>query len=426
MNFIIKDINQLKKITIIDRITLLIYSFIPIFLIIGTGLSELAIIILSLKFTIDILFLKKIKFHNKELIYFLLLIYLSLIINSYFSVNSENSFLRNIFFFKYIIFIIGTIDFFSKKELAFTLVIKIWTIILIVFSIDLFIQFFTQKNIIGIESPLKYHRLSGFMGDELKAGALILSFCFVISGYFINHDKYKLNGLILLFLFIMTIFITGDRSNFIKSMLIVSFLIFFIDRKYIKQTIGLFLISISLITILISTNQVFKERFQNKILNEFKQNEFNINKFIKQTEYGKIYNSAYELFLEKKVFGVGNKNYRILCEKDYRDKYSFEKEIKNPRCNTHPHQIYYEILSEHGIFGFTILIICLLSFVYTNFVFVFKKKNFLLISLFFSILLVFIPLLPGGSFFTSFNASMFWLNVSFYYSCKNLSNKIKY
>ena len=140
---------------------------------------------------------------------------------------------------------------------------------------------------IGIESPLKYHRLSGFMGDELKAGALILSFCFVISGYFINHDKYKLKGLILLFLFIMTIFITGDRSNFIKSILIVSLLIFFIDRKYIKQTIVLSLISVSLITILISTNQVFKERFQNKILNEFKQNEFNINKFIKQTEYGK-------------------------------------------------------------------------------------------------------------------------------------------
>ena len=146
---------------------------------------------------------------------------------------------------------------------------------------------------IGIESPLKYHRLSGFMGDELKAGALILSFSFIISGYFINHNQYKLSGLILLFLFLMTIFITGDRSNFFKSILIVSFLIFFIDKKHIKQIIGLFLISISLIIIIISTHHVFKERFQNKIFNELKQNEFNINKFIKQTEYGKIYNSAY-------------------------------------------------------------------------------------------------------------------------------------
>ena len=65
------------------------------------------------------------------------------------------------------------------------------------------------------------------MGDELKAGALILSFCFIISGYFINHNQYKLSGLILLFLFLMTIFITGDRSNFFKSILIVSFNIFY-------------------------------------------------------------------------------------------------------------------------------------------------------------------------------------------------------
>ena len=47
MNFIIQDINHIKKIGLIDRITIIIYSFVPIFLIIGTGVSELAIIILA-------------------------------------------------------------------------------------------------------------------------------------------------------------------------------------------------------------------------------------------------------------------------------------------------------------------------------------------------------------------------------------------
>ena len=112
MNFIIKDINQIKKISITDKITLLIYSLIPIFLIIGTAVSEAAIIILSLKFFLDFLFFKKIKFYNKELFYFLLIIYFALLINLYFSVNPENSFLRNFFFIKYIIFLIGTVDFF--------------------------------------------------------------------------------------------------------------------------------------------------------------------------------------------------------------------------------------------------------------------------------------------------------------------------
>ena len=425
MNFIIQDINHIKKIGLIDRITIIIYSFIPIFLIIGTGASELAIIILTSKFIIDFLFLKKINLYNKNLLFFLLLIYFGLLVNLIFSVNIENSFLRNVFFIKYIIFIIGTIDFFSKRKLEFFLVIKIWLLILIIFSFDLIIQFITHKNIIGLESPLKYHRLSGFMGDELKAGSLILSFCFITSGYLINTNNNKMKGLILLCLFVATIFITGDRSNFLKSLLIVFCLIFFLDKKIIKKTFALFLIMFSFIFLVISTNDVFKERFKNKMLNELIQNNFNIIKFVKKTEYGKIYNSAYQLFLEKKLFGVGNKNFRILCEDNFRAKYSFTKNLKETRCNTHPHQIYFEILVEHGIFGLSLLFVALFSFIYQNFKIIFRKKDFLLASLFFSNLIVFIPLLPGGSFFTSFNAVIFWLNISFFYSYKNICSQKK-
>lgn len=425
MNFIIQDINHIKKIRLIDKITIIIYSFIPIFLIIGTGASELAVIILASKFIIDFLFFKKINLYNKSLIFFLLLIYFSLLVNLIFSVNIENSFLRNIFFIKYIIFIIGTIDFFSKRKLEFFLVIKVWLLTLVIFSFDLIIQFITHKNMIGLESPLKYHRLSGFMGDELKAGSLILSFCFITSGYLVNMSNNKIKGLILLCLFVATIFITGDRSNFLKSLLIVFCLTFFIDKKFIKKFSALFLIMFSFIFLIISTNDVFKERFKDRMINGLSQNNFNILKFVKKTEYGKIYNSAYQLFLEKKLFGVGNKNFRILCEENFRSKYSFTKNLKETKCNTHPHQIYFEILVEHGIFGLSLLLITLFSFIYQNYKIIFRKKDFLLASLFFSNLIVFIPLLPGGSFFTSFNAVIFWLNISFFYSYKNICNRGK-
>ena len=102
-----------------------------------------------------------------------------------------------------------------------------------------------------------------------------------------------------------------------------------------------------------------------------------------------------------------------------------QKILKKIRCNTHPHQIYFEILVEHGIFGLSILFITLLSFIYQNLKIVLEKKDFLLASLFFSNLIVFIPILPGGSFFTSFNAVIFWLNISFFYSYKNICNQEK-
>ena len=81
-------------------------------------------------------------------------------------------------------------------------------------------------------------------------------------------------------------------------------------------------------------------------------------------------------YFEKKLFGVGNKNFRILCEEDFRKKYSFTKNLEKIRCNTHPHQIYFEILVEHGIFGLSILFITLLSFIYQNLKIVLEKKDF--------------------------------------------------
>ncbi len=425
MNFIIQDINHLKKIDLADRITVITFCFIPVFLIIGTAVSELAIIALSIRFLIDFIFFRNFKIYNKFLFYFLFIIYGALIINLIFSVNYENSFLRNIFFIKYLIFTIGTIDFFSKRKLELFFIFKIWTLILFIFSLDLIVQFITQKNIIGMESPLKYHRLSGFMGDELKAGSLILFFCFAVTGFLTNEKKYKILGIILICFFLSTIFITGDRSNFFKSLMTFFCLAFFIDKKIIGKLLALFLIMMGIILSIISTNEVFKERFKSDILNELRQDNYNLINYIKKTEYGKIYSSAYNLYLQKKIFGVGNKNFRILCEKNFKQKYPFTQNLKETKCNTHPHQIYLEILVEHGIFGMTIFLISLILFVYRNFKFVLKEKDYLLTSLFFSTLIIFIPILPGGSFFTSFNANIFWLNLGFFYSYKNLCSQKK-
>ena len=50
--------------------------------------------------------------------------------------------------------------------------------------------------------------------------------------------------------------------------------------------------------------------------------------------------------------GVGNKNYRIETRTNH-------LKIKNYIPDTHPHQIYFEFLSEHGIIGTIILLLAL-------------------------------------------------------------------
>ena len=67
------------------------------------------------------------------------------------------------------------------------------------------------------------------------------------------------------------------------------------------------------------------------------------------------YISAYKMFLDNKILGVGVKNFRNICsdERYYTDVGS---------CATHPHNTYVQILAETGIIGFLFLITILVLF----------------------------------------------------------------
>lgn len=197
---------------------------------------------------------------------------------------------------------------------------------------------------------------------------------------------------------------------------------FIFDRAYIKKISLLFLSLAFFISLTLATNEVYKVRYSNDLFGAFKKNNYNLKKFIYNTEYGKLYYTGYELFINNKPFGVGNKNFRALCNKELKEKLirNFNKKEENLRCNTHPHQVYIEIMSEHGVLGLFTLLIMLFMFIKDNLRFIYRKNNPLLALQFLIILSPFIPILPAGSFFTSFNATIFWMNFSFFYAYKKI------
>jgi O-antigen ligase len=426
MFFLQNDIKDFKEDDKLSNFILIIYLLMPVFLMIGTAISELAVITLCFIFLYNFFYKKENIFKN-NLFYFLIIIYFSLLINLVYSVNIGNSILRNIFFIKYIVFCLGSVNFLSKKGYRIFFVFKFWLIIMTIFSLDLFIQFFFGKNIIGLESPLKFHRVSGFMNEELKAGSLTLSIALITSGFMINNTKYKNLGLIFLIFFLSTIFITGDRSNFIKSLLVVFSLLFIFKEIYLKKMILLLIVLTFFIGSILTNNEVYKVRYSNNLFGALKKNNYNLITYVNSTEYGKLYYTGYKLFTDNKIFGVGNKNFRMLCNENFREKLIKKIDVKkkNIRCNTHPHQIYIEIIAEHGLFGLLILLGMLLIFIISNFNFISKKNNLLLGFQFLILMVTFLPILPGGSFFTSFNATLFWMNLGFFYAHKKiLSNNI--
>ena len=115
------------------------------------------------------------------------------------------------------------------------------------------------------------------------------------------------------------------------------------------------------------------------------------------------------------LFGSGFKSFRIESAKD-----KYQKELIYG-ASTHPHQFHFEVLSELGIVGYILI--------FSNIIYVlFRKSNhkneLIRTGSFLFIIASLIPILPSGSFFTSYGATIFFINYSLLIR-PNVSNKLE-
>ena len=125
---------------------------------------------------------------------------------------------------------------------------------------------------------------------------------------------------------------------------------------------------------------------------------------------------------DKDILRKENKEYNYNLRKGDKE-YNYIKEYKNG-CNTHPHNIYLEFLSELGFVGFllffTIFLYALVNII--NFLiksFIFKINDNLMISknlILFGIFIQMFPLVPSGSYFNNYMLLIFHISVGFYLS----------
>ena len=84
------------------------------------------------------------------------------------------------------------------------LILKSWLLIFLVVNVDLLIEYFSGKNILGYKSNLD-GRLASFLDDELKIGGYYFGFCLLslatIYSYF-KRDYKIIFGFAILFLII--------------------------------------------------------------------------------------------------------------------------------------------------------------------------------------------------------------------------------
>ena len=132
--------------------------------------------------------------------------------------------------------------------------------------------------------------------------------------------------------------------------------------------------------------------------------------------------TAFILFKDNILTGVGTKNFFSSCEKyklnetetgtNYISTLNLNRNNKLT-CSTHPHNLYFQLLAETGIFGFIYVFLLFIIFLYKNIkIILTKKKNNIVLSYYFlntGILINLFPLIPSGSFFNN------WMNLVLFF-----------
>ena len=171
---------------------------------------------------------------------------------------------------------------------------------------------------------------------------------------------------------------------------------------------------IILMTLMISNSAYLKYRYLDIIINPILNSDKREN-FLKENIYLRHYKSGYAVFKNNPIFGVGNKNYRL----ETRNKINKEKKYLP---DTHPHQIYLELFSEHGIIGTIIFLSCMFFLIFRNIRDCLVSKNSMQLGAFCYLISTFLPILPSGSFFSDFNITLFFLNFSLMYAINKNTN----
>ena len=407
---------------ILNSYFLLLFSFIPVSIIVGPAVSLTNILLIDFSFIFLILYKRDYKFLSNKTVKFIIFFCLYLIFNSIISKDFSIGANRNFGFIRFgILFLAFNYFFYNKNFLKKVMIV--WIITLFILSLDAYIESVYGQNILGYGEAYG-RRIVSFFKDEPIVGGYINGFYLIIIGYlfYINKNisnKYKYIILIFSIFFIFIIILTGERSNAIKAIFGFFLFYFFNDFFKIKEKIFSILLLILMFIFLLNSSDFLKMRYGGqffKPIASFFQtnNEFNKGNEFKDNLYIRLYHSGFEVFKKYPFFGVGNKNYRIeTCSTE-----------KNPKylCNTHPHQVYFEFLAEHGALGSIILFFILFYLIFSKIKIILNSNNYLQLGCLIFLITSFIPFLPSGAFFADYNLTIFWVNLSIMYAVEKKTN----
>ena len=392
-------------------VPIILFSLLPFFLITGSFLSDLSVSFISLLFLIYCLREKNFSYFKNKYFYFFLIFWSYLIINSLINNFNFDSLKISFFYFRYGIFVIAIVALLEVDDKFMKYFFYCIFICFTVLIIDGFYQYFVGENILGWKLG---GRVTSFFGEEKILGSYLSRLWPIFFGLsiLVLNKKNKIFFLFIL-IFILSealIFVSGDRTAFFYINLSAVFVIF-LSQKLFKLRLIILLSSILLIVVISVINPTAKERLidytftQMNVVKETKKEHETVGRYIFSMQHNHHYLTAYKMFLDNKILGVGVKNFRNFCN---------DEKYKESRfsCSTHPHNSYLQILTEIGMIGFLFLMGILLvfcRFIFKHMLLKKRGKYFFTdfeICVLSGIAIYLWPFIPTGNVFNN------WLNIA--------------
>lgn len=398
--------------------------FLPLSLIAGSLVVNLNILVF-LTFGLAYLAINKIKisFNISNILLFLFFVFV--IFSSYLNLEviGLNNFIKSFLLLKFFFFYLIVEILIKEEKINFKFFFYICLVLITLLSLDLLLQFFYGKNILGYE-PWE-GRITGIFEHEAIAGAYLQKiFIFSLAGVAIifnqkNSTNFLLSTLLLIII-ILGSYVASNRISFLILLVTIFILIAFFSIFRKRLIISLFILLPIFFLIYQSDNQtnIKYKGFVYKIIKLSEIKKSNDIEIINQEEiliknslpnHGKIFLTAYKSFNDNKIFGNGLKSFRYKCN-------NFLKE-ENSLCSTHPHNYHLEVLHDTGLVGFIILSLFVLTVLFNSIKFILIKKNLyyekLILSLIvLNFLIEIFPIKSTGSLFTTWNGTLLWASIA--------------
>ena len=456
----------------------------------GPFLPDLFISLFSIFFIFILLFKNKANIFKNNFFLFFIIFYLYLNVNSIFSYNPYNSLKVSIPYIRYILFAfilsyLLSLIFNFRKIIFFSFFLSYALLF-----IDSIIQVSFGHNILGLPL-LSERVSSFFGKEQVMGSFVSRTLPVVLAISFFEDIKYKKTlQFILLFVTGALVVMSSERLAFVYYLIILFFFIYLIANKKNILIILLLFFSLFFFLFYLKPNsfdRIFKHTinqlksadylfffsYRHELHYITAYNQFKDSKFIghglksfrllcdqpKYVPISKIINdntiyAAFEgYFYSNDSHFIIKKNnstptlsfedpdiiYKLSVNGELKKYYVQNGEFvtKNQKigyfyeysngCNTHPHNVHLQFLSELGLFGYFFLFFVIIYIIIKLFLLIKSRIKFKFLSLndhsiffcYLGILISLFPIFPSGNFFNN------WLSIIFYFNVANLLSYLK-